>query len=361
VRTRFRQQEFAETSDGRNVDSSLGRLEGEGAQQQVLRADQAFPTQREALLPSAEDTRTSYYGRPAIKEPVWIWSVPVYFYVGGLGGAAGVLAAAAQLSRDAKLRPLVRRLRWISAGSAAVGSGLLVHDLGRPSRFLNMLRVFRPSSPMSMGSWLLAGVGTTSALAALLGGARAPALRSAGDAAGLAAAALDLPFAAYTSVLLANTAVPIWQASRRSLPLLFMASSAASLTSLLELMELTPRERGILRRYGNGARAAEFLAAHAVEHDASLIPEVGRPLREGASGACWTAGKWMNAASLALSLLPRDWRWARKSAGVLGTAAAFATRFAVFTAGRVSARNPHATFEQQRAPLTARPPPVQIR
>jgi formate-dependent nitrite reductase membrane component NrfD len=346
MRTRFR-PDLAEDRDGRNVDSSLGRLEGEGAQQQVRRVDQAFPTQREALLPSREDGRISYYGRPAIKEPVWIWSVPVYFYVGGVGGAAGVLAAATQLSGDPKLRPLIRRLRWISAASAVVGAPFLVHDLGRPSRFLNMLRVFRPSSPMSIGSWLLTGMGATGAAAAIFSEMRSPALKEAGDVAGLAASALDLPFAAYTAVLLANTAVPIWQASRRSLPFLFMASSAASLSSVLELMPLAPREDRILRRYGRGARAAELVAAHALERDAGQVAEVGRPLREGASGVLWKAGKWMNAAALGLSLLPRRWRWARTGAGVLGTASALATRFAVLEAGRVSARNPYATFEQQ--------------
>ena len=348
MRTRFRQDLF-EARDGRNVDASLGRLEGEGAQQEVFRVDQAFPTRREAPLRPTEDARTSYYGRPAIKEPVWVWSVPAYFYVGGLGGAAGVLAAAAQLSRHGQLRPFVQRLRRINAACAIIGSGLLAYDLGRPSRFLNMLRVFRPSSPMSIGSWLLAAVGGSSALAAILGETRGAGLRKAGDAAGLVAGVLDLPFAAYTSVLLANTAVPIWQASRRSLPVLFMASSAASLGSMLELCDLTAREERIAQSFGTAARAAEHVAAHVVEHEAGQVEEVGRPLQEGTSGALWKAGKWMNVAALALSLLPRRWSWARTSAGVLGTASAVATRFAVFTAGRASSRNPHATFEQQRA------------
>jgi hypothetical protein len=353
VRKRLR-EDPQQTRDGRDVDLSLGQLEGEGAQQQVRSVEQAFPTRREMPPSSLQQARTSYYERPAIKEPVWIWSVPAYFYVGGLGGAAGVLAAAAQLSGDEKLRPFIRRLRWVSAVSAVVGSGLLTYDLGQPSRFLNMLRVFRPSSPMSMGSWLLASVGATSALAALLAQARPRASRKVGDAFGLVAASLDLPFAAYTSVLLANTAVPVWQASGRSLPFLFMASSASSLTSVLELMDLAPREERIVRRFGPGARAAEHLAARAVEHDAGRIPEVGRPLREGTSGALWRAGKWMNAVCLALSLLPERWGWARTGAGVLGTASALATRFAVFTAGGPSARNPHATFEQQRARLKDR-------
>src|SRR5438874_11336372 len=83
----------------------------------------------------------SYYDRPVLKEPVWKWYVPAYFYVGGAAGAAATLGAAAQLADRRGLAGLIRRCRWIAAAGGAVGTGLLVVDLGRPERFLNMLRV----------------------------------------------------------------------------------------------------------------------------------------------------------------------------------------------------------------------------
>src|SRR5918912_3378961 len=95
----------------------------------------------------------TYYDRPVLKEPVWIWAVPAYFYVGGVAGAAATLGAVTALSRDDDLEVLARRCRALAAGGTVAGSALLVYDLGRPERFLNMLRVFRPSSPLNVGSW----------------------------------------------------------------------------------------------------------------------------------------------------------------------------------------------------------------
>ncbi|MGH2811069.1 MAG: NrfD/PsrC family molybdoenzyme membrane anchor subunit, partial [Actinomycetota bacterium] len=152
-----------------------------------------------------------YYGRPVLKEPVWIWAVPAYFYAGGAAGAALVLGAVAQLAGRDELRDLVRNCRRLGALGTAGGGILLIYDLGRPERFLNMLRLFRPTSAMSIGSWTLAVAGASSAAAAVLPGI-------AGNTAGLVAGAAGLPLAGYTAVLLADTAVPLWQSSRKVLP-----------------------------------------------------------------------------------------------------------------------------------------------
>jgi formate-dependent nitrite reductase membrane component NrfD len=328
-------------TDGRNIEGSAGSLTGEAAGQRVKRDSEAH-----APLAAKPDEAPSYYGRPLVKEPVWIPTIPLYFYVGGVTGCAGVVAAAAQLSGDESLRPFVRRLRWMSALGAAVSSGLLVSDLGRPSRFLNMLRVFRPTSPMSMGSWLLAAVGAFSGAAALLSNGPRP-LRAAGDVAALAAAAVDLPFTGYTAVLIANSAVPVWQGARRSLPPLFIFASVASTGALLQLTESEPRTLEIGRRLAVGGKVLELAAGAWVKRELSL-PEVRRPLQEGRAGALWKAGKVLGVAALGLSLLPAKWRWAQRAAGVLGTAAVVATKLAVFNAGKASAQNPHASFEMQR-------------
>src|SRR5688572_32381689 len=105
----------------------------------------------------------SYYDLPLLKKPVWTWEVPTYFFVGGAAGAAAVLAVAAQIAADNE--KVVRDARWIAAIGAAVSGPLLIADLGRPERFLNMLRVFKPQSPMSVGAWTVAvfGAATTAA------------------------------------------------------------------------------------------------------------------------------------------------------------------------------------------------------
>jgi len=268
--------------------------------------------------PSPHPPGPTYYDRPAIKEPVWIWSVPAYFHAGGVTAGAALLAAATQHRAD--LAGFTTRCRWLAAGGAALSTAFLVHDLGRPARFLNMLRVFRPTSAMSMGSWTLAaGVG-------------APVLGT------------------YTGVLLADTAVPVWQHTRHTLPPLFATSALASTTAALELLGLDGQAERITHRLGTGAKLAELAAATAVERDAAAAgPAVARPLHEGVSGQLWQASKVLTALSLLVSLLPLPRRTRQLLTGTLGTLAGLALRFGVFRAGFISARDPHATFAPQRA------------
>src|SRR5207253_7194669 len=154
--------------DGRNVDSLLGLLEGEGAAQQVERLAEEHPHPPPSELHDSTSDLETYYGLPMLKEHVWKGAIPAYFYVGGLAGASAVLGAAARWSGNPFLRGLVERTRIVAAGGAALGGALLIEDLGRPSRFLNMLRVFRPTSPMSVGSWVLAAFGGLASVSALL-------------------------------------------------------------------------------------------------------------------------------------------------------------------------------------------------
>jgi hypothetical protein len=290
----------------------------------------------------------TYYDRPVLKEPVWIWAVPAYFYVGGAAGAAAVLGSVAQVVDRSGLHGLVSRCRWISATGAVVGTGLLIHDLGRPERFVNMLRVFRPTSPLSVGSWVLAGAAPLSAVGAL-GTTSRGAIGALADAAAIGAGALGLPLAGYTAVLLSNTAIPVWSEARRSLPALFVASAVSAATSLLDLMRLSPREERIVRRFGIAGKAAELASIAAVERDASRVPGVDRPLREGLSRALLQTAKVSTALSLALILLPGRSRARRILSGVLGSVGAAAFKFAIFHAGPPSARDPRATFRLQRA------------
>src|SRR5580698_1659109 len=97
--------------------------------------------------------RGSYYGLPALKPPVWTWEVPLYFFLGGIAGVSCCMAFVAHLFRADP--ELIRWMLWMALAGAAVCPVLLIADLGRPSRFLNMLRVFKLQSPMSMGAWIL--------------------------------------------------------------------------------------------------------------------------------------------------------------------------------------------------------------
>ncbi len=298
---------------------------------------------------SVEKTESAtYYDRPVIKEPVWIWAVPAYFYVGGAAGAAAVLGAAAQATGSDELRGLVRRCRWISAGGTAAGAALLVIDLGRPERFLNMLRVFRPTSAMSAGSWTLAAAGGLSSGAALFADRRGAA-RAIGDASGLAAGVVGLSLAGYTAVLLSDTAVPLWRHARRSLPFLFVASAMTSAASMLQTVEMSDEEEKAVRVFDVLGGVAESAAIIAFERDAERAPRVGEPLRDGLGGSLWWLAKIGSTAGLVLSLLPGRRRGKSLLSAALGTATALSLKFAIFHAGKASSRDPRSTFEPQRA------------
>jgi formate-dependent nitrite reductase membrane component NrfD len=291
----------------------------------------------------------TYYDRPVLKGTVWVWSVPAYFFTGGASGAAAVLGAAAQVGGGPQLRGLVRRCRLVSFVGSLLGTALLIHDLGRRERFLNMLRVFRPTSPMSVGAWVLAGSAGANGGSALLAGGRGR-LRVLGDAAGVAAGGLGLPMTCYTAVLFSNTAVPLWQEVRRSLPPLFAASAMASGAAVLEMTGLEPTASRVVRRFGTTGKVADLVFARAVENDSARVERVGKALREGVAGTLWRGAKVMTALSLVLDFLPgRRQRRGRWLGGLLAMAGSLSMRFAIFHAGKASARDPRATFHLQRA------------
>jgi formate-dependent nitrite reductase membrane component NrfD len=281
----------------------------------------------------------SYYRKPILKEPVWIWTVPMYFYVGGVSGAALVLGAVTRLIGGPVLRPLARTCHWVGFIGGGVGSVLLIADLGRPERFLAMLRVFRSRSPMSVGSWILAITPPCAGAAAIVGD----------PVSSLVAGMLGIPLSGYTAVLLSNTAIPLWQKARISMPLLFIGSAMTSAAQLLKLLpvKLPPQAHRAINTFGIAGSIAELFAGWMVEEDAQRVPVVAKPLYEGVAGTLWSASKMLTGAGLVLSIFGRS-RWAYRSGAILGTAGAVALRFAIFHAGKASARDPRATFHLQR-------------
>lgn len=308
---------------------------------------------RGAMVPPVE-VRT-YYDQPVIKPPVWTWEVPTYFFVGGLGGASSVLAVLADLRGE---RRLARVARLVAAGAGLASPPLLISDLGRPERFLNMLRVFRPTSPMSMGSWLLAAYGPAAVVAAGLDRLSwFPRLR---NVASVSAAGFGPGLVTYTGVLLADTSVPVWHEAHRELPAVFAASAMAS-AGAVGLLAVPDSDAA--RAVALTGAVAELVAVQAMER--RLGDDLGKPYDEGRSGllakaatACTTVG----AGLLALGGRRAGRRGGRRgdrgrgrraAGAVLVLAGAVLERAAVFTAGRASALDPTATIRPQRARLDA--------
>jgi hypothetical protein len=300
------------------------------------------PRGEASMVPEVEFE--SYYGRQILKTPTWKTpDVPLYLFLGGLAGASAVLAEGAALTG----RPDLERVaRLAAAGGAAGGTVALVHDLGRPERFLNMLRVIKPTSPLSVGSFILApfsGFATAAAASVLTG--RLPRL---GRLAGLGAAALGPPLATYTGALIANTAIPAWHEAHRELPFVFAGSGATAAGGLA--MVFTPlSQAGPARRMAIAGAALEIVAA---ERLVDRLGMVGEPYRQGRSGKLIATARTMTAvAAGATLLLGRRSRTVSVLAGATCVVASALTRFGIFEAGLASARDPKYVVVPQRERL----------
>jgi polysulfide reductase-like protein len=259
----------------------------------------------------------SYYGRPVLKEPVWRWYIPAYLFTGGLAAGSSVLALGWRLTGRAEP---AQRSRTVSVAAMGASTAFLVADLGRPARFANMLRVAKPSSPMSVGSWLLAAYGPATGLAWMTRGALP---------ADVAAATLAPAVATYTGALLATTAVPAWRDAHAELPLLFAASAMASAGGIGLVLSAVD-DAGPARRMAIMGALGELMAAPRVKEHG--------PYREGSAGRSSSAARALTAAGGALVLLSRRRRSVSGLGGVLIVGGAVIQRFAVFRAGVQSAR-----------------------
>jgi formate-dependent nitrite reductase membrane component NrfD len=239
------------------------------------------------------------------------------------------------------MKRLIARSHWVGIIGSSIGAGFLILDLGRPLRFLNMLRVFRPTSPMNMGAWLLAGTPP----AAIAAG-----IPPVGQVSGYVAGLLGLGLSTYTGVLVANSAIPVWNESRRVLPLLFGASGMSAAGSVLKMFDDNPRALRAAKSFALVGACAELAGSFVMERQASARSErAGAPLREGFSGALWKAAGVLTAAALVTSLLPNQTKAKRVVGGIFGVLGSAALRFAVHYAGESSARDPRATFHLQRS------------
>jgi formate-dependent nitrite reductase membrane component NrfD len=292
------------------------------------------------------DQFSSYYGKPIINLPVWEErDIAGYLFAGGLAGASSILAAGGELSRRPRL---ARRCKLCASGALGVSLVALVHDLGRPERFINMLRTFKPTSPMSVGSWLLGVYGPLNA-AALLSDVLGLAPRS-GRAASVAAGALGAGVASYTGALIANTAVPAWHGGHRELPFVFVGSAAGAGAGFA-LIAAPAAESAPARRMAVLGATGELVAEHLMERRLGMVAEA---LHEGKAGKRLKAAKALTIVGAlgAATLAPRSRAAAWLSGAALLSGSAL-TRFGLFEAGMASARDPKYTVEPQRERLAA--------
>src|SRR3954452_14571987 len=195
----------------------------------------------------------TYYDVPLLKAPVWTWEVPLYFFVGGAAGGAAIIGSLAEWTGTDGT--LARDARWTAAAGGPLSAALLTADLGRPERFVNMLRVFKPQSAMSVGSWTLAAFSAASAVAVLP-------LRALAAPAQPVSALLGCGMLTYTGVLIGATAVPAWHDHVRTLPIHFAASGLASAAATLSLRG---HHDDAVNRIAIGAAAVETLVGAAIE------------------------------------------------------------------------------------------------
>jgi len=299
------------------------------------------------MVPRA--TFSSYYGRPVIKKPVWAeLDIAGYLFTGGIAGGSALLAAGA----DRRDLPTLRRVtRMSSMAALAVSGGALVHDLGRPARFYNMLRVFKPTSPMSVGSWLLSafavpvGIGFADEMPGLVPPPLRPVVRGLAPTASAAGALLGSGVATYTAVLICDTAVPSWNAAYPEMPFVFAGSALSGSAGLA--LALTPcAESRPARRLAFLGAALELAASQRLEQRLGVV---GEPYKKLPSGRKMKLAKALTLGGVAAStLFGRRSRTMAIASGAALVAASALTRFAIFEAGVASAEDPAYTVTPQR-------------
>ena len=314
---------------------------------------------REApAVPDAEFS--SYYGQAIVKPVPWDHKISAYLFVGGIAGVSGIVQAGAAATGSSVLQ---RNSRLTAMAAVGLSGIALVADLGRPERFLNMMRTVKLTSPMSVGTWILSGYAacagvTTGAEVLRLLPARGPvtALTRVTDALGtpstIGQAAFGAPLAAYTAVLLADTAHPVWHESRRELPFVFVGSAALAAGGVQ--MALTPTAlAGPVRRLALLGVGTELLAMHRLEEHLTDLG-IDEPVRTGTAGGRLRLAKGLAIAGGLGTLLAGRSRILAVAAGAALATASALTRMGIVEAGIESAKDPRYTVRVQRDRLERR-------
>src|SRR5215831_6911750 len=290
--------------------------------------------------------KPGYYGQPVVRPPVWTWEIPIYLFVGGLGGMSAVIAFGAMLFHHFDI---VRTGMWVAAVASVLSPILLILDLGRPHLFINMLRVFKPQSVMSMGAWILAAFGmcVVPGLIALkfqafhvFGGAIDQIL---GIAAGIlifGSAMFGTLLATYTGVLIGAPAIPAWFLHHKLLPIHFGTAGLGSAAALLELLghRIAP-----LNAIGLFATAVETLLLIWLSFDRHGVAD--RAIHDHRSGWLIRIGEMLTGP---LPLVLRFFG-AIPLAAISFLLGALVSRFGWLTVGKISGRDPESVFASQKS------------
>ncbi len=290
---------------------------------------------------------TGYYGLPLLKPPTWTWEVPLYFFLGGISGTSACIAIAAQIF-GAPIN-LIRMALWMGLIGASICPALLISDLGRPLRFLNMLRVFKWRSPMSMGSWILVGF-SGCVFVAVVGielvarGYGYPIIVAVLWLGEISAALTGLLLASYTGVLIGATAIPVWHEHRRLLPVHFLTSGLGGAVGILELAGFLIPATQILGFATSGVETV-------IEIYLTVRKGVAdKPLHHGISGSTLRiAGMLEGPAALLIRAVWHAEPWGRYAAAICFLLGALMSRYAWIWAGRESSHDTETLFKLQRA------------
>lgn len=289
--------------------------------------------------------KPGYYGEPVVRPPVWTWEIPVYFFVGGAAGMAPLIACAGLYFG---LLDVARAAIWLAAIGAIISPILLILDLGRPRLFLNMLRIFKPQSPMSVGAWILSMFGAFAVPACLafelhtrhiFNGSVDSFLMIVANVFTIGSAFFGVGLATYTGVLLGATVIPAWFLHRLLLPIHFGTAGLGSAAAILELLGWQIRPLFILGFLAAVIETLLWIWLELDKHDAA-----DKSLRAGGSGGLIRGGEFCSG-PLAIVL---------RLFGLIPFAAlsfllgALLSRFGWIAAGRASGRDPEAVFASQR-------------
>lgn len=298
------------------------------------------------MTPSADSTLTGnevvgYYGHQIVRPHVWKDAIGWYFFTGGLAGASSVLATAADLAGRPALAKNARRASMVGLLPSPV---LLIVDLGRPKRFYNMLRVFKPTSPMSIGSWLLTAYSPAAGGAFVL--AELGVLPRLQRTLGLAAALLGPAVATYTAVLVADTATPVWHEAQDELPMLFGASATASAGAAANVRSAAAgRPSTIAGRVAAAGAAAEIVTAEVMKRRLGQLDTYGTDRATRRLSRCATG---LSLGGAAVGLLGGRRRVPALLGGLAVLTGSVCERLAVVRAGTASASDPASVLRQQR-------------
>ncbi len=312
-----------------------------------------------------------YYGIPPIKEHTWTWEVPIYFWLGGIGAGAHLISTVAQLL-GWKDKAFFRATRYTVLATMILSPILLIMDLGRPERFYNMLRIVKLRSPMSTGSWALTIFGVLSGLIAAAQAARDGLLGRDNILVRLVktfipdrllsvlALPVGLYVGLYSGILLSATSVPMWARNFLLMGPTFLSSGLSTgLSATSFVLHLGDwGEKKTLEALRRAERISLIIEGGLLAASLARMGRWGKPLYSKKLAPLFFGGTVVGGILAPLALLSgRESRSRGLLASVLALLGGLALRFAMIEGGRLSARDPQATFtfaKRENLPLSER-------